>query len=35
MDDIDDFFVHITASLLSAPDIHVPCGKFNPKLKPY
>jgi exonuclease III len=34
-DDIDQYLVHITASLLSAADQHIPYGKFRPHLKPY
>lgn len=34
-DDIDQHLVHITASLLSAADQHIPYGRFRPHLKPY
>jgi hypothetical protein len=34
-DDIDQHLVHITASLVSAADQHIPYGKVRPYLKPY
>lgn len=34
-DTIDMFLIHLTASLLSSADEHIPYGKFNSHIKPY